>query len=594
MEPEKTSHSQQTSSEQILLYSFFCAFAECKDRLDVLRRALSLVREFSGFESVAIRMKEGKDFPFAVSDGFSADFLAQENSLLDSFSPCSGGCGNLSCYCGQTINDGIYKDAEKVGLNPARELPSADDGGQIFGKRGTCWKKGYQSLVRIPLRDSGNVFGLLLLNDPRPGLLTPEMKEKLSSIAFVLSVCLCSHDLTTTRQELDSWRQSLQRSRAEFLTLVNHELRTPLSGLLSVLELLRGELSKEDHNTLLNTARGCAEDLFAKVKNLLATSKLSAGKHIFSPDSFSPAEVLNGVCAKFFYKAKLKGLELVVNVSDSVPRAFINDENAFRKIVFNLVDNALKFTQKGKISVSLAQEPGSSQLLLTVWDTGCGFVSPASESRYFEPFCLLESIYTRQHDGLGLGLPVASGLLRAMGGNILIESNPGMGCLVSCRFPELSMPGTGEENKEFGDFSAVPQTVENGGFSLFNPEKVLFKMGGDSVLLRDVAALGVSEIPVKMSALVAAVSGSDWKAAYQNVRDLLDITLPLEIKEFSDCVVEISLLLKNGEYCCERKIISTTDNAEFRTKIGLKIRKLFGLCGIICGELTSFILDSSN
>jgi signal transduction histidine kinase len=454
-------------------------------------------------------MKEGNDFPFAVSEGFSQDFLAQENTLLDSFSSCCGSCGHLSCYCGQTINDGIYSDGKKNGLNFVRELPSEDDGTQIFGKRGTCWKEGYQSLVRIPLRDSGNVFGLLLLNDRRPGLLTPEIKEKLSSIAFVLSVCLCSHDFNVTRQELDNWRQSLQRSRAEFLTLVNHELRTPLSGLLSVLELLRGEMSKEDYNTLLNTARGCAEDLFTKVKNLLDTSKLSVGKHIFSPEAFSPAEALNEVCAKFNYKAQLKGLELAVNVSDSVPGAFINDENAFRKIIFNLLDNALKFTDRGKISVSLAQEPGGSQLLLTVWDTGCGFAAPVQESRYFEPFCLLESIYTRQHDGLGLGLPVSSGLLRAMGGGIRIESNPGMGCLVSCRFPELSIPGAVENRKEMGDFFASHGLATRGDFSFFNPEKVLFNMGGDCGLLRDVVALGAHEIPIKMSALFDSVSGNN-------------------------------------------------------------------------------------
>lgn len=229
----------------------------------------------------------------------------------------------------------------------------------------------------------------------------------------------------------------LQRLQGEFLTSLDHEIRTPLSGIIGMTDLLLETRLDPEQKEYLNATRACAEDLLELLSTVLEYSALSAGRGNLVESEFNLAETLKEVVAQDSLKAQAKGLRLVADLDRHLPALALGDGVRLRQVLKYLISNAIKFTAQGEVEITVTASPavaGRCLLAVTVRDTGIG-MAPEQLQMAFRPFWQVESGLARQHLGLGLGLAVVDELLRLMQGEITVASEPGKGSVVSFRVP---------------------------------------------------------------------------------------------------------------------------------------------------------------
>ncbi|MCS7315653.1 MAG: response regulator [Bryobacteraceae bacterium] len=228
----------------------------------------------------------------------------------------------------------------------------------------------------------------------------------------------------------------MRRLKSHFLANLNHEIRTPLTGILGMTDLLLETPLDDVQREYVMTTRICAEELLALLDAALEYSALSSGALLLEEAEFNLPELLEGVLDQHRIKAHAKGLKLVAHL-ESLPTAAIGDAVRIRQIVSQLLSNAVKFTPAGEVELGAKVESGEGDrivLVMTIRDTGVG-IAPEDLSRLFESFATLELAPGRRHSGLGLGLATVHRLLELMGGEIRVQSEPGRGSLFALRIP---------------------------------------------------------------------------------------------------------------------------------------------------------------
>jgi PAS domain S-box-containing protein len=223
--------------------------------------------------------------------------------------------------------------------------------------------------------------------------------------------------------------EAASRTKGEFLASMSHEIRTPLNAIIGLVELQLGTDLTADQREDLDVVKSSAYALLSIINNVLDFSKIEAGKLELEQTRFSMESFLDESVRIMAMKAHLKGLELAYRMEPDVPDRLIGDPNRLRQVVLNLVDNAIKFTERGEVivHVSLREEtPTEVRLQFTVTDTGIG-VAPDKQQRIFKPYDQGDPAVARRFGGTGLGLAVSSRLVRMMGGQIALSSRPGQG-----------------------------------------------------------------------------------------------------------------------------------------------------------------------
>jgi len=233
--------------------------------------------------------------------------------------------------------------------------------------------------------------------------------------------------------EAKSRAESASLSKSEFLANMSHEIRTPLNGVLGMLQLLGLSALDQDQEKFVKLAMDSGHSLLRVINDILDFSKIEAGKLEITTQPFYPRELALSVVQVFQMDARAKGLELYSSVSPRLPRTLIGDDARLRQILFNLVGNAVKFTEKGEVVLGLDASPHAEaadapavMLEITVRDTGVG-ISAEYLNRIFEPFTQIDSTFTRKHQGTGLGLGIVRRLVDLMQGEISVRSEPGQG-----------------------------------------------------------------------------------------------------------------------------------------------------------------------
>lgn len=237
------------------------------------------------------------------------------------------------------------------------------------------------------------------------------------------------------RDEALAEAKRLAKVRSEFITHMSHELRTPLNGILGYVQILqRDSVVAERNATALNVIRESGEHLRMLVNEILDLASIEAGQLKLAVGNIPLAVFARIVVDTVGVKARQKGIELICELADDLPEVIAGDEKRLRQVLLNLLANAVKFTERGRVVLRISQV-FPSRLAFAVEDTGIGIAANEIEA-IFQPFEQSDGVHQR-FGGSGLGLSISRQLVRMMGGEITVESRLGEGC--TFRF-ELNLP----------------------------------------------------------------------------------------------------------------------------------------------------------
>lgn len=245
--------------------------------------------------------------------------------------------------------------------------------------------------------------------------------------------------------------EAASRAKTEFLATVSHELRTPMNGVLGNLTLLEDGALPAEERRLADVARRSAESLLRLLDDILDLSKLDARRIELEEADCIPSDLVESVIDVLRPRAAEKGLDLSFHMLPTVPDIVVTDPARLRQVLFNLIGNAVKFTDSGHVAVrvrrgpDLEPEPGEERredgrfvMEFEVEDTGIG-IQPESVPTLFDRFTQADSSITRRYGGTGLGLAICRELCAMMGGTIAVDTAPGRGSVF--RFTIVSRPG---------------------------------------------------------------------------------------------------------------------------------------------------------
>ncbi len=243
--------------------------------------------------------------------------------------------------------------------------------------------------------------------------------------------------------ERASLAEAASRAKSQFLANVSHELRTPMNGVLGVTELLFESGPSAEQRRLLEIVRSSGAALLGLLNDVLDLARIEGGPPTIEQVDFDPRATLAESVDLLREVARRKGLELTCEVADDVPRCLRGDPARLRQVLLNLVGNALKFTERGRVDVrAVLVERAAERALLAVevQDTGIG-ISREAQAWIFEPFAQADASTTRRYGGTGLGLAISRQLARLMGGDIEVSSVPGRGSTFRLRVALAVAPG---------------------------------------------------------------------------------------------------------------------------------------------------------
>lgn len=247
----------------------------------------------------------------------------------------------------------------------------------------------------------------------------------------------------TERRKLLEWQaqtaaaDASNRAKSTFLAKMSHEIRTPLNGVIGMLELLAGTGLGQKQDRYVRIAKSSADSLLSLINDILDFTKIEAGKLELEQTDFHLPSLLEDITEMFSHRAESKGLELSCHVLCDVPPVVAGDPERVRQVIVNLLGNALKFTERGSISIkaNLVEATNDCTVIrIAVRDTGVG-IPLDRQHRLFEAFQQADASITRKYGGTGLGLAICKQLVELMGGKASLESREGEGSTFSMIIP---------------------------------------------------------------------------------------------------------------------------------------------------------------
>ncbi|WP_374383277.1 ATP-binding protein [Thermomonas sp.] len=251
---------------------------------------------------------------------------------------------------------------------------------------------------------------------------------------------------TRLEEELTRAKQAAESAvmaKGEFLATMSHEIRTPLNGIVPMLDLLLHSRMAPDQQELVKTASASAQQLLRIVDDILDYSKLEADRLDLETTTFNLREVAESVITLMERPAEAKGLRLQLHIDQGVRLPVRGDPVRLRQVLSNLISNAVKFTERGGVSLAirrLGESAAQHQLRFEVKDTGIG-IDARAQDRLFQAFSQADASTTRLYGGTGLGLAICRRIVTLMGGRIGVDSEPGRGSTFWFEVPLLKVQG---------------------------------------------------------------------------------------------------------------------------------------------------------
>lgn len=266
-----------------------------------------------------------------------------------------------------------------------------------------------------------------------------------------------------TEQLVDAQQiaEAASEQKSLFLANISHEIRTPLNGIIGVTGIMLPDAQTNRQRKHLRIIQNSADSLLNLLNDLLDHARIEAGKLRIQRQTFYLPRLLNDVTGLFESQAEAKGLYLRTNIGGDLPKYVVSDDSRIRQILINIIGNALKFTNRGGISVSIFRATESNQpskVTISIEDTGIGIAGDA-QSRIFDAFTQADNSTSRLYGGSGLGLTISKQLAEQLGGSIALTSSPGIGTRI-----DLTLPLTPATlNQEFSFRRHVEHNENNTG-----------------------------------------------------------------------------------------------------------------------------------
>ena len=277
------------------------------------------------------------------------------------------------------------------------------------------------------------------------------MVPERDSSGNIVTVLAISRDITLQKQAQQALlnakkdAEAANQSKNEFLANMSHEIRTPLNGIEGMMQMLLSTPLNSEQQKFIEMGHQASRRMTELLSDILDLSRLEAGREDVSKRTFNLKDVWDSLRDLLGIKSREKGIPLTFNLSPSLPDTLMGDSTMVRQILFNLVGNALKFTEHGQVTLDIHPLPQSHQdqlqVLFTVSDTGPG-IPDDKQDRIFKPFDMVNGSLTRKHEGKGLGLTVTHRLAKLMGGTISVDSAEGQGTSIYVTLPFETVPET--------------------------------------------------------------------------------------------------------------------------------------------------------
>lgn len=264
----------------------------------------------------------------------------------------------------------------------------------------------------------------------------------------VVEILCTGADITERVQAMQAMQDMTQRSemaqaasqaKSEFLATMSHEIRTPMNSILGMAELISETTLSDEQSQLLSTLRQSGDHLVTLIEDILDITRIESGNLELTSDPVPLQDFAKNCVAILQSEADKKGLELIVTIKTTVPPSIVCDKTRLRQILLNLLGNAIKFTHKGQVSLTVSYGGRDGQIKFTVTDTGIGIPAHMLED-VFTPFTQADSSMTRRYGGVGLGLTICRRLAAFMGGKVQLRAIDGNGTEATLSIPVTPTP----------------------------------------------------------------------------------------------------------------------------------------------------------
>lgn len=368
-------------------------------------------------------------------------FLSVDRTFLFQFSPDEKTMSNTHEWCAEGITPvkddiqdypvedvpwiaDIAKNRQMLFVPAVEDLPESPDKEELIRQQ-------INSVLALPLTRGNILLGYFGFDAVRAHREIGEEEIKLLSIiANILADALANNHFEAGLLKARKQADEASQAKSSFLANMSHEIRTPLNAVIGFSGLMfKTELTSKQKD-YMSKVQAASKILLGTINDILDFSKIEAGQLTTESGAISISQLVGNVVGLFSESAEAKGLTLSVEIDENIPAVLLGDQLRIEQVLINLIGNALKFTERGSITVTAnlqeKSDPEKVEVVFAIKDSGIG-IDPENCKRLFSPFMQADESITRNYGGTGLGLPISKSLVEMMGGQIDLISEPGQG-----------------------------------------------------------------------------------------------------------------------------------------------------------------------